>query len=110
MAILDVGPGVLNATLVGAPRTSLEVEFLVVGLVPLVLDAWCSLGAHCSTEVTIADGFGRLVVPDLTARDPSAAPINLASGRYLLLADAHQAPLALRMAQAISVNAIRAAV
>ena len=110
MAAVDFGPGVLNVTLIGAPRTSLEVEFMIVGLGPLLLDAWCTLGAHAGADVRLIDGFGRLAVPDLTTRAPGAAPLELSAGRYLLVADACHCATALRIAEPISARSLRAAV
>ena len=110
MATVDFGPGVFNVTLIGAPRSSLEVEFMVVGLGPLLLDAWCTLGAHAGADVRLVDGFGRLVVPDLTARTPRAEPLELNAGRYLLTADASHCATALRIAEPIGIRSLRAAV
>ena len=50
------------------------------------------------------------VIADLTARDPSMPPIVLAPGLYLLRAETGNGPLVIRIAQAISAGAIRAAV
>ena len=110
MATVDFGPGVFHVTLVGAPRSAVDVEFMVVGIGPLRLDAWCSLGAHSGADVRLLDGFGRLVVPDLTARGPRAEPLELSAGRYLLVADARDCATALRIAEPIGPRSLRAAV
>lgn len=110
LAAVDFGPGVLNITLIGAPRASLEVEFMIVGIGPLRLDAWCTLGAHAGADVRLIDAFGRLAVPDLTARAPGAEPLELSAGRYLLVADACGCATALRIAEPIGARSLRVAV
>ena len=110
LAVVDFGPGVFHVTLVGAPRTSVDVEFMVVGIGRLRLDAWCTLGAHDGTDVRLVDGFGRLVVPDLTARTPRSEPLELSAGRYLLAADAPESAVALRIAEPVGARALRAVV
>lgn len=110
LVTVDFGPGVFNVTLIGAPRAAVDVEFMVVGIGPVRLDAWCTLGAHSGTDIRLIDGFGRLVVPDLSARTPRSDALSLVAGRYLLSADAFECPAALRIAEPIGIRALRAAV
>jgi hypothetical protein len=65
--------------------------------------------ARHRSEAEILDAFGRAMVPDLTARDPSMAPIVFSPGRFLLRAATCEGPLTLRLGSSIANVVPRAA-
>lgn len=110
MVIMDLGPGVVNVTLAGQPHASVEIELVVLGVSPLLIDAWCSAGSNADADIRLIDGFGRLAVPDLAARGPTCDALELTSGRYLLAADVCRNTVSIRIAQRIAAQSLRAAV
>lgn len=98
---LDLAPGLIHATLTGGDRATLEVEWMIHGGRAVALDGW-AMCARNASEVSILDALGRPIIPDLTARDPSMAPMVVAAGLYLLRAETSNGPLAIRIGQAVS--------
>lgn len=105
---VDLSPGLLHATLVGNERATLEIEWMVQSGRAIAVDAW-AMCARNSSDVSIVDAFGKLVVADLTARDPSMPPIVMAEGLYLLRAETPGGPLVIRVGQSMSYAASRVA-
>ena len=110
VVLMDFGPGVVNATIVGKLRATLEIEFLMHGVGPVPLDLWCSSLRPGCAQVTLSDAFGRVVVPDVTSRDPSMGAMMVPTGRYLLGAEVTGGTAVLRLAQGISAAGLREAV
>jgi hypothetical protein len=106
---LDLAPGLMHATLSGHDRATLEVEWIVTDGSAIALDAWAMCGRQ-SSQVSILDAFGQLVIPDLTARDPAMHPMVFTPGRFLLRAETFNGPLVLRVGQSTSCVPMRAAV
>ena len=105
---LDLAPTLLHATLTGGDRSTLEVEWMVHGNGAVAVDAW-AICARNNSEVSIMDAFGRALVPDLLARDPSMPPLLVPPGLYLLRAATSDGPLVLRVGQSTAHHAARAA-
>lgn len=110
LVLVDLGPGVLNASLVARVRSTLEIEFVVLGAGEVPLDLWCTCLPAANSQVSISDAMGRLVVPDVTARDPSMPPVVLTPGRYLLDAQVWEGTSVLRVAQSLHATPLRAAI
>lgn len=93
---VDLSVDLVHATLVGGDRATLEIDFMVPGPRAAAIDAW-AMCARNGSEAEIVDSFGRPLVPDLTARDPSMSPMIFAPGRFLLRAVTREGPIALRL-------------
>ncbi|NBX25253.1 MAG: hypothetical protein EBQ99_04290 [Planctomycetes bacterium] len=76
-----------HAMLSGPERADVEVEFTVEDPRGLSLPLWALVHGR-EAEVSVWDAFGRLAVPDVTARGADAAPLNLPMGRYTMTASA----------------------
>lgn len=110
LVLVDLGPGVLNASMVARVRSTLEIEFMVLGLGEVPLDLWCTCLPAANSQVSLSDAMGRLVVPDITARDPSMPPVVLSAGRYLLDAQVWEGTSVLRVAQSLQTTRLRTAI
>ena len=106
---VDLSIDLVHATLIGGDRTTLEIDFMVPGPRAAAIDAW-AMCARNRSEAEILDAFGRALVPDLTARDPSMAPMIFSPGRFLLRAATREGPLTLRLGSSIANVVPRAAV
>jgi hypothetical protein len=110
LVLVDLGPGVLNASIVAKVRSTLEIEFVVLGLGEVPLDLWCTCLPAANSQASLTDAHGRLVVPDIAARDPAMGPIIASPGRYLLDVQVWEGTCVLRLAQSMQTKSVRAAV
>ncbi|MFM1824035.1 MAG: hypothetical protein RI967_2301 [Planctomycetota bacterium] len=94
---LDVSDTSILATLTGSDEASVEVDCIAEGPAPSEIEIWAVCPSSRSV-VELLDNFGRAVVPDLCARDPSMPALTLAPGRYLLRASTTGGPCIVRMA------------
>jgi hypothetical protein len=76
-----------HAVLSGPERADVEVEFTVDDAKGTRLPILALVHGR-EAEVSVWDAFGRLVVPDVTARGADAAPLLMEMGRYTLTASA----------------------
>jgi len=76
-----------HAVLSGPERADVEVEFTIDDPRGARLPLWALVHGR-EAEVSVWDAFGRLAVPDVTARGADAGPLLLATGRYTLTASA----------------------
>jgi len=89
----DTGAGVsllmaqdhFHAAMSGPERAEIEVHWLVCNPNGAEMPLW-ALAQGRDVEASVWDGFGSLLVPDVTARGPDAHDLTLPPGRYMLSA------------------------
>lgn len=97
---IDVSTTSILATLTGSDEAAIEVDCIAEGPAPTGVEVW-AVCPSARSVVELLDNFGRAIVRDLCARNPSMAPIVLAPGRYLLRASTTGGPCIVRMASAL---------
>lgn len=74
-----------HAALAGPEQAEIEVHWLVRNPNGMSMPLW-ALAQGRDVEANLWDGFGSLLVPDVTARGPDAEDLKLQPGRYMLTA------------------------
>jgi len=74
-----------HAAMAGPEQAEIEVHWLVQNANGASMPLW-ALAQGRDVEASVWDGFGSLLVPDVTARGPDAQDLVLTPGRYMLTA------------------------
>jgi len=74
-----------HAAMSGPERAEIEVHWIVQNPNGVEMPLW-ALAQGRDVEASVWDGFGSLMVPDVTARGPDAHDLVLPPGRYMLSA------------------------